>query len=65
MNDVLSTNSTEEASKLRANAAASVIQGELDYRTMDRNLSKFKITSTTSEELTNSEFKQLVDLRSS
>jgi hypothetical protein len=64
----MSTNLTEEASKLRANAAASLIQRELEWKELARDFSRkfigtsgnIVITSTTSDDLANNELKMLL-----
>ncbi len=51
----MSNNLTEEASKLRSNAAASVIKNQFAFNEIKRNFAAFKIESTTSQDLANKE----------
>lgn len=51
---------TEEAAKLRANAASSIIQNEFDLKEIQRQFGGFEISSATSDELTDKELKTLL-----
>lgn len=59
----MSSDITEEASRLRANAASSLIGNELEFNETKRNYVNFKVQSTTSEEIYDKEFKTLLVLR--
>jgi hypothetical protein len=56
----LSTNFTEEASRLRANAGSSIIQNELDLKEISRDFSGFTIKSTTADDLAEKELRRLL-----
>lgn len=56
----MSTQITEEAARLRANAASSLVQNEFDLKEIQRKLGGGKILSATSDELADSELKALL-----
>jgi len=51
---------TEEASRLRANAASSTVQSELDFKQVQKQIGAFAIESKMSEALTDNEFMKLL-----
>jgi hypothetical protein len=57
---MMSTSITEEASKLRATAASLIIQNQLETIEINRQITNFKIESTTAEGLSDNEFRNLV-----
>jgi len=58
----LSTQLTEEAAKLRANAASSIIKSEMDLKEIEREFASFQIKSDTSDNLADRELKLLLGL---
>jgi hypothetical protein len=54
---------TEEASKLRAGVASSVIQHQFEQKEIERLFSTFKFESTSSEGLADREFKMISDMK--
>ena len=59
----MSTNITEEASKLRAAAASTVIQNSLDLEQLARRHQKFNFSSNSSDELYEKELKIILHVR--
>jgi hypothetical protein len=56
---------TEEASRLRANAASTIIQKQLELITLEQNFSSFKIKSSTTKDLYNNELKNILQMGNS
>lgn len=56
----MSTNFTEEASRVRANAGSSIIQNELDLKEISRDFSGFTVESTTADDLADKELRRLL-----
>ena len=59
----MNSNITEEASKLRANAASSVVNIRFNLGDFTRQFDTFKIESTSTASLNEKEFRIIVDLR--
>jgi len=58
----LSSPITEEASKLRSNAASSTIQNVLNVKQLENNIANFNIESSSSSDLSEKEFKVVIGL---
>jgi aspartate ammonia-lyase len=56
----MSTQIAEEAARLRASAASSLVQNEFDLKEIQRKFGGFKILSATSDELADNELKVLL-----